>query len=166
MDMVQPDAVVAVNHMIARWAGELDYAITLHPEMLEAWQVQRHRRGFPEPSISIAHEAKPGPRIDRVVDYRWPGMNASGSSGLFAVKVALEEGFDRIILAGVPMTADGGHITYGGPWALVNSYTGAWKEALPRLVGKVRSMSGWTKDLLGLPSDEWLAGDPQPHMAG
>lgn len=166
MEMVKPDAVIGVNLMIERWAGKLDYSVTLHPEALEAWQVTRRRRGFPEATVSIAHVMQSGPRIDRVVDYRWPGMNASGSSGLFAAKVALEDGFDRIILAGVPISADGGHFTYDGPWIHVESYRGAWKEALPHLAGRVRSMSGWTAEILGKPTKEWLAGEPQPNTTG
>jgi hypothetical protein len=93
-------------------------------------------------------------------------MNASGSSGLFAVKVAMEAGYDRIILAGVPMQVEGAHFFNASPWGEVGSFTEAWKIALPRIAPHVRSMSGWTKDLLGYPSFEWLAGDPQPHLAG
>lgn len=165
MALVEPDAVFAVNDIGTRWAGPLAAWCTLHPEHMAAWRAERARRGFPDASEHVGHEmGQPG--IDRATDYRWPEMTGSGSSGLFAVKVAMEAGFDRIILAGVPMAAEGAHFFDASPWGDVGSFLDAWRIAMPRITPHVRSMGGWTKDLLGSPSVEWLAGDPQPHIAG
>jgi hypothetical protein len=163
--LAEPDAVFAVNDIGTRWAGPVRAWCTLHPEHMARWRAERARRGFPAAFEHVGHETgQPG--IDRVTGYLWPGMNASGSSGLFAVKVAMESEFDRIILAGVPMQAEGAHFFNASPWGEVASFIEAWKIAMPLIAPHVRSMSGWTRQLLGCPSAEWLAGDPQPHMAG
>lgn len=165
MGLCEPDAVFAVNDIGTRWTGTLRAWVTLHPEHMAKWRAERAERGFPDASEHVGHEmGQPG--IDRATSYLWPDMNASGSSGLFAVKVAMEAGFDRIILAGIPMQAEGAHFFNSASWGEVASFTEAWKIALPLIAPHVRSMSGWTKELLGYPSAEWLAGDPQPHSAG
>jgi len=165
MELCEPDAVFAVNDIGTRWARPIRAWCSLHPERMQRWRAERGRRGFPAAFEHIGHE-RGHPGIDRVTSYLWPGMNASGSSGLFAVKVAMEAGYDRIILAGIPMQAEGAHFFNPASWGEVASFTEAWRIARPRLTGKVHSMSGWTKELLGYPSAEWLAGEPPPHMAG
>lgn len=84
-----------------------------------------------------------------------------GSSGLYAAQIALEElGFDGVILAGCPMDAAAGalcqHSEMGDP-TKVDRFKPEWARALPEISGRIRSMSGWTRDLLGAPSGEWLA---------
>jgi len=158
MELVEPDAVFAVNDIGARWAGPLVGWVTLHPEKMAGWRSERARRGFPAAREHVGHElGQPG--IDRATSYLWPDMNASGSSGLFAVKVAMEAGFDRIILAGIPMQAAGAHFFNSAPWGEVGAFTEAWKTALPRIAPLVRSMSGWTAQLLGKPDRNWLEGN-------
>ena len=152
LDMFDPGMVLAVNDIAARWTGQVDYLVTLHPEKLPMWQAQRLRRGMNGPA-TVAHE----PPADVVMDYRFPGMNASGSSGLFAVKVALEAGADRVVLAGVPMTPTP-HFFDAGHWGERESFAGAWEIALPHIAGRVRSLSGWTRELLGAPTPDWLGG--------
>ena len=83
-----------------------------------------------------------------------------GTSGLYAVQIALEElGAEGVILAGVPIDAGHGarspHSLMGEP-ARVERYRAEWIKALPAIKHRVRSMSGWTRDLLGAPSPDWL----------
>jgi hypothetical protein len=87
-------------------------------------------------------------------------MTASGSSGLYAVKCLMDRGFERIVLAGVPMQASGAHFFDAKNWDDVDAFTAAWREQLPRLQGKVKSMSGWTREILGAPTAEWLGASP------
>lgn len=154
--MVTVDAVFAVNDAAADYDGNLAAFVTLHPEHLPRWLGARRSAGRIEPYEVVAHEQKPG--VTRVVDYMWPGMNASGSSGLFAAKVALEK-FDHVVLCGVPMQAARAHYFNSDPWDEVNGFTDAWRIALPHLAN-VRSMSGWTAELLGKPDIAFL------HPAG
>jgi len=84
-------------------------------------------------------------------------MNASGSSGLYAVKLALEAGADKVVLAGVPMSAEAAHFFSPEPWQEVGGFIDAWSIVHPRLQHTVRSMSGWTRERLGAPTPDWLA---------
>lgn len=153
--MTHVDAVYAVNHAAVHFPGRLRAFVTLHPEpsRLPGWIAERRSLGLPDPDEVIGHEAL-SPAVTRVVPYVWPGMNASGSSGLFAAKVALED-FDRVVLCGVPM--DGSVHRYSGQSWDFEPFRDAWKIALPHLRDRVRSFNGWTRDLLGPPTPDWLA---------
>lgn len=146
------DAVFAVNDAAAEYAGPLAAFVTLHPEKLPQWMAKRRSLCLPEPAEIVAHDTHP--LVTRVADYRFPGMNASGSSGLFAVKVALEAGFDHVVLCGVPMDADRAHYFDPSQWSEVASFREAWEIALVHLQGRVTSMSGWTAMLLGKPTTQ------------
>jgi hypothetical protein len=152
-----PDAVFAINNQIIDWPGRIDYAVTLHPApprnspwpgivsaMVLRMQRQSHR---PETWAHIKSEG-----IDRITD-DW-----GGSSGLFAVKVALvEKCFTRIILAGVPMEAGAAHYFSNKEWIDVQRYRSGWPAHHKEIAPFVRSMSGWTRSQLGEPTTEWLA---------
>ena len=160
LDLFAPDLTLAVNDIGVIWPGGLDIWATLHPEKLTDWRHARAMRGLAPAHEHVAHEVQPG--VDRAQTYVWPGMNASGSSGLYAVKLALEAGAERVVLAGVPMTSEAAHFFSSTPWIEREGFTDAWRIAMPRIRETVRSMSGWTKELLGAPTSAWLAGDPQP----
>lgn len=154
-----------VNDIGCVYSDKIDFWCTLHPEKLHAWQSLRHQNGYNDDYVSIAHEGfqpgcynGPDPRIDKAVNYAYPGMTGSGSSGLLAVKAAQEEGFERIILAGVPMQINQKHFFDGKAWYERDMFTQAWLISLPLLKDSVRSLSGWTKELLGYPTETWFAG--------
>lgn len=156
------DATIAINDMLAHYEGEIDFAVSLHPEKYHLWMQERDGKGMPRPKAFVAHSnnteqgrQKAFP-LDIVTDYRWPGMGGSGSSGLFAVKVAIEQGFDRIVLCGVPMDGKQSHFFDKTPWSEVTAFTEAWTIANPFIRDVTRSMSGNTKDWLGYPTKEWL----------
>jgi hypothetical protein len=48
------------------------------------------------------------------------------------------------------------HFTRGKPWLQCDSFTIGFMKSVPHFAGRVRSMSGWSKELLGAPSVEWL----------
>ena len=156
------DATIAINDMLAHYQGEIDFAVSLHPEKYHLWMSERDAKGYARPKVFVAHtgNTQEGRNsafpVDVVMDYRWPGMGGSGSSGLFAVKVAIDHGFDRIVLCGVPMDGKQSHFFDSVPWSEVYSFTEAWTIARPYIADVTRSMSGKTKDWLGLPSREWL----------
>lgn len=160
-DLGEFDAVLAVNDMVAAYAGPVDFAVSLHPEHFAEWCRRRDDQGFTRPGKFIAHKGNTlegrrevFPELE-TVEYRWPGMSVSGSSGLFAVKVALENGFDRIVLCGVPMDAEA-HFFDAAPWEHFDTFRPAWTEQFNRYAPYTRSMSGWTRALLGAPTMEWL----------
>lgn len=147
------------------WQGPRFTWASLHPEFMDDYEAQRKARGHhmdyeivaPLPN-EVGMHGKKG-NIARRVSYRYPGMDSSASSGGYAAKVALEDGFDRVVLAGVPMTQDGGHFTRGKPWPQRDGFTIGFKKSVPHFAGRVRSMSGWSQELLGEPTPAWLNGE-------
>jgi len=151
--------VFAVNDMIAAFPHIIDHAVTLHPGKLIAWLRERHKaweeRGqgacanFTPPLRSWCHREGVRHFTDWSPDW-------GGSSGLFAVKVARELGYRRVILCGVPMTVEGGHFRRRQRWAACHGFRPAWERHAGELRPYLRSMSGWTRELFGAPGPGWL----------
>lgn len=148
LDLGEFDGVIATNDAGAVWKGPLTAWATLHPEKLPNWKREREASGYPMEFQAWSNRSDRS--IDRVT-HNW-----HGSSGLFAVKVARELGFDRIVLCGVPMNAAGAHFFDEKPWVDVKSYTAGWHKHREVIAPFVRSMGGWTQELLGAPTPEWL----------
>jgi hypothetical protein len=141
--------VVAANRAGIHWAGKLDGWATLHPDLLAGWG--REREGNKDFRAFIAEAHVSSPRAE-VVSERWPG-----SSGLYALQVALfEMNATAAILCGVPMETTAGHFAKEGAWAGTADYRQAFATALPTVGGRVRSMGGWTAELFGKPTAEWV----------
>lgn len=140
--------IFAVNDAAMHYPGHIDAFVTLHPEKLSGWLGARRTASLPEPASVIGHA--PHELVTEVVDYQWPGQPGSGSSGLFAAKIALERTALPVVLCGVPMQADRAHFFNDQPWDEVKQFIASWEWAASRgLLDRVRSMSGWTAELLG-----------------
>jgi hypothetical protein len=167
------DAIYCVKQMGIHYPHAFNVWVTLHPEVMDEYETQRHQKGFPNGYQIVApppnelgmHGAKGN--ITRRASYVLADdLSASAGSGLYGAKVALEDGFDKVVLAGIPMTADSGHFlpksrnvygqVRGDIWRDVNSFLVGMEIALPRMQGKVKSMSGYTMKVLGAPSAEWI----------
>jgi hypothetical protein len=163
-EMVLFDSVYCVKLAGVHWPSSFKTWVTLHPEFMNAYEAERRALGHPPGyeivaplESEVGSHAKKG-NINRRVTYRWPGMNASASSGIYGAKVALDDGYDLAVLAGIPMTPDAGHFTRKAPWLQRDCFMPGLKLALPHIKGRVRSMSGHTKEILGEPTQEWLDG--------
>lgn len=154
--MFEPDAFFVTNDMIPLWSERLDYVCSLHPEKMLDWLSQRAKRGFRPPGEVWCHK-NAGPRglIHKGVDHVTEDW--AGSSGLFAAKVAIEQGFQRVVVCGVPLVAEGNHIARKRHWSAAHAFRSGWKRNEKKLRDYVRSMSGWTQQFLGAPTPEWLA---------
>lgn len=170
------DAIYCVKQMGIHYSKPFDVWITLHPEVMDDYERQRNVFDFPNgyqivapPKSELGHDHKDKGNIARRVSYLWnENNNASASSGIYGAKVALEDGFERIVLAGIPMTPEAGHflpdsrtvsgVRRGSTWQGQSAFTEGYRMAVPFLRGKVRSMSGLTRDNLGHPTEEWLNG--------
>ncbi|WP_045368402.1 hypothetical protein [Methyloceanibacter caenitepidi] len=150
------DAVIAAKQAGIVWPGELYAWVTLHPEWMDDYRAERSAHGYPVAQRIVAHEKGKG--VDVVVAHRWPGASRCPSSGGVAVKYALEDGFGKIVMCGIPMDMRMGRIDGREGWPSAQRYLRRFEEALPYMQDKVRSMSGRTKDLLGPPTPEWLLG--------
>lgn len=84
-----------------------------------------------------------------------------GSTSLFCVFTSLAMGYKRVVLAGCPMDSSGHW--YFGPEHVGPRWTGecfmAWLDFRQSPQSEsVRSMSGYTKTILGEPNQAWLSG--------
>lgn len=152
-----PAFAVACNEAAVHFPGALRGFCTLHPEKLPAWLETRAGLRLPAPDAVFSHKARAC--VTRVVPHKvWPGglkLNRSGSSGLFCVRVALELGATHVVVCGVPMTATLNRFSQQ-KWAAAEHYRVAWEAAAAVIGARCRSMSGWTRELLGPPTPEWL----------
>lgn len=152
------DLAIACNDIGTAWAGELDAWVTLHPENMAGWVERRAARGYPPAKRIVYHEVKTGcPEPDLITPYHWHRHHKSASSGLFCAKVAIELGVTRGVLCGVPLTMTP-HFNDRGDWSAASSFHDGLMHAAPHLKDSIRSMSGRTKEVLGMPTPSWLAG--------
>ncbi len=151
-----PGSVMAVNRA-GIYLGLIDHWVSLHPEQLGVFLAERERAGRAINCTTWCQRGHPGTRVDVVPQ----AICCSGSSGLYAVRIALGILQARcIVLAGMPMD-DSPHFydTAGrrsGPSFV--PYRPEWRRAArDEFAGRVRSVSGWTADLLGRPDPAWLS---------
>lgn len=149
--------VIAVNRAGIAYPGRIDHWVTLHPEMLEGFMEERAIAYGPSDFTTWSQRPHDDAQVDRVVT----DIEPKGSSGLFAARIALRHlGCDRVVLAGIPID-DGPHFydadgVRSGP--AFRYYRPAWLRARRQeFSGRVRSLSGWTREILGSPDNEWLA---------
>jgi len=146
--------VMCVNDVGMHFPGRVDHWYSNDSRMIQRWRAARrprytreHDREMPP----VTHSCFGG------ADYRWP-WPGHGSSGLNAVYTGLALGYQRIVLAGIPLDNSGHY--FDPPWVKGNFVSevpdrkGApkyWQMAAREVFhGRVRSMSGRTADLLGV----------------
>lgn len=171
------DAIYCVKQIGVHYPDAFNVWATLHTEAMDGYEVERHASGLPNgyqivappPNELGSHGAKG--KITRRVSYLWPGStsSASASSGIYGAKVALDDGFDRVVLAGIPMSPEHGHFLPEGKmvsgqrrgvvWTGHSAFVLGFSEAVPHLIGKVKSMSGYTQKVLGAPNSNWINGE-------
>lgn len=153
--LFSPDIVVACNHIGFTWPYKLDHWCSYHCNLLPLWIEKRKMAGFDPAGKYWTNATRinvpfPIERLDNVI---------GGSSGMLAAFVALEVGATKVVLAGIPMSPSLSHFhdeQQNKPWVDGKNYHKHWIENKPRLEGKVKSFSGFTMELLGTPTKEWL----------
>jgi hypothetical protein len=150
---------LAVGPVAIDYPGEIDAWVWFHTELFEDCALRRAKKGHP-PARSYWSCQRQGvvtpyhagaPTVQTV---KW---NEGGSSGLVAIVVAQRAlKVDRTVLAGIPMTAEGGQYDTPKSWVEAEKHRRPWEQNLPMLADSVRSMSGWTQELLGAPTKQWL----------
>ena len=129
------------------------YACTLHPDKLNGhfnWLAVRKKAGL-SPPLEVWSHRKHGAVTHDTASAEW-----KGSSGLFAVQVARRKGFRKVIGCGVPMTVEGGHFERRQKWQSAIAFRQGWLTCRNEITPDFRSMSGWTADIFGRPTQEWL----------
>lgn len=121
------------------------YVATYHPEDIPDIYRRRAAIGANADFELICHERRD--RVDiHIPDYWRP----SGSSALLGIQAALLLGYERIVVCGCPLTGK------NGSGANYEQFRKGWEARASQLSGRVRSMSGWTREFLGAPNEEWL----------
>lgn len=149
--MFTPDIVVAVN-TIGIELEHVDHWATYHPDKFGAWLSRRRAKGYVDPVLWSHKSVRPGPGVN-VLKFE------KGSSGLLAVMVARRARAERIVVCGIPINTDP---HFDGPeghtWKEKDlpGYRKGWADCMDDLGPYVRSMSGFTRELLGAPTREWL----------
>ena len=130
----------------------LKYVATNHHEDIPAIRERRAAMGGNLDYRLISF--KPGPGVDIVQ----PLGPVSGSSSLLGALAAITLGYDRIVLCGCPLA---GNAPEGNPY---EAFRPGWSAEFRAVRDRVRSMSGWTRELLGAPTAGWLAPRPEPAI--
>ena len=143
------DGVVACNDAGAAYRGDLDAWVSVHSDHFARWTAQRAANGF-APAKRVMGFI-PAPDVE-YTDWKFPGGSENGTSALFAAKVALVDlGFDNVVLCGVPLIG-GGHF-HNRKYIMPNRECVEWRKAWaaldPKWRRRMRSMSGWTAELVG-----------------
>jgi len=154
------DNVIAVNRTGCDYNGPVHHWVSYHAELFPMWLKMRKDRGYTAPgqlwTTSVGRRGMSS--LEKELNIKMVECEG-GSSGRVAVAVAREIGCDRIVLAGIPLDKSAGHYDEQGEWCdEVEFYRATWVKDLDQLKPYVRSMSGWTSELLGYPDVEWVQG--------
>lgn len=157
LELGEFDLVVAANEAGVLWSGQLDSWVSLHPNEMPGRIARREANGWPPAKEIVSHFTKQKKEaITLQVEYFLPKQRKSGSSGLFAVKRALDLGATHVVCCGIPISGELGRVDGKDVWPSARLFRQGWEEALPVIRDRVRSMSGWTRQLLGAPTADWL----------
>lgn len=152
--------IMVVNDIGMHLHDRVRHWVTLHPEYLPGWMKFRTGHLYGSGDKPMTHSQK----VREGVDVVWPMGQLGGTSGLYACFVGLLLGYDSIVLAGIPMTGSGHY--FDPPWYgsqfedKPNEMVWKW-AALNVFEGKVKSLSGKTKDWLGYPQFNYVENLPK-----
>ena len=153
------EVVIAVNDAGYVYEGYIDHWVTLHPEKLEAWMLLRGRN-LNQDYMTWSQIGGPRPANEEfLTDFTVQHWGA-GSSGIFARTVSGDFlSLEKNVLCGVPME-QGPNLSGANSWweypDVLDVQRGGWIKNYHRIKDDTRSMSGWTKTLLGPPTAEWM----------
>lgn len=149
-----PPLVVGVKDIWMEYP-QMEHIVSYHADRLPGELAKRRKLGYPDPvcawtypSVRTPHFPIPIKRLDV----------KGGSSGLLGALVGVEVA-GRAVLAGIPLDASMVHYhnrRRGRPWKEADNFKPQWRDNMYRLQDRVKSVSGWTMELLGAPTKEWL----------
>jgi hypothetical protein len=140
--------IMAVNLAGVAYPHTKHHWVSLHYDYLP------HYLGLNKGNYQLGHVFTHSTQDAEVVwDFDDPEI-CRGTSVLFATLVAVTLGYNPVILVGTPL--DGSGNFYHPPGFVVNSWNDGsshdkWLEYRPLFVNRVFSMSGFTREILGVP---------------
>jgi len=156
LKLFTPDIVIAVKDIGITYPI-IHHWVTFHIDRTPRELATRRATGLRDPECIWHHaKARNVPYLD--VPTRKIVVKG-GSSGMMGVLCALELGVDKAVLTGIPLDPAMPHYhrrKHGKPWRDATLYRAFWKQEAPTFNDRVRSMSGYTKELLGEPTAKWF----------
>jgi hypothetical protein len=160
-----PFDTMLINHMPLAYPGRYEHFVCGDSHMKPMQKI-----ALTLPADVRKHCWNPG---STGFDIRWvkeDGRGWNGTTAALAVKIGITLDYLRIVLAGCPMDHSGhwyDKYLNGTDKKLQNDHRHHlwyWTELATRPIGRfVRSMSGNTADLLGLPDADWTACTKYPE---
>lgn len=151
------EVVIAVGRAGTEYPGAVDHWVSFHAELFETWTIRRRRLNYPRVDSFWTALAAGRSRAAECEGYKIQHVTCDGgSSGLIGVRVGQAVHCKKIILCGIPMNPEAEHTDQAGLWNEALVHRTKWEKVAPELKPFVRSMSGWTRDLFGPPTKEWL----------
>lgn len=153
--------IIAVNEAVRLVKAK--HLVTAHNENLQLFiDAHKEKWGCLPDHVHVSDSNTSNNDIHKHV---WPA-SVSGGSAILAAAIAIRIGYERVILSGCPLSGGGGypfpthkgHIydPRVGDIKSNHSLIKCWhnqmvqmKEDRPDIAGKIRSMSGFTKELFG-----------------
>lgn len=169
LNLSEPPAIIACNDAGWQYLDPIDYWVTLHCDKLADWESRRRLHGGNSEYLLFTAKGFEGRcqrrdiyTVGEEMDFRVHG----GSSGLTAVHVGLQVR-DIVIGCGIPMDRRRHRrgVTAEGPFRTedtvadetkLRGFWMAWAHAAPLLKHRFRSFSGWTRDIFGEPTRDWI----------
>lgn len=160
--------LIVCNAMGLRIPGKIELWCSMHGYILFDRMKKRDKRGYDPDFQAYGHihdhvHGPPDPRFHAVLRGNDEGIFIGGSSGMFAIQVALSLGYEKLVLCGIPLDGfqtmqdsevenlHGIRGKYGGFDSPYIQYRKVFEEREDDLIGKVTSMSGWTRLHFGGP---------------
>jgi len=145
--------VATVNDAAMYYPGYTKHIFAIHSEMIPHIKAMRAVRKYS--SNSFTHTLYM-PNRNHFSDFAWDINPFGGTSAMLAVLAGLYMGYDHVILAGVPMDNSGHFWDIAEDEVMVGldgeNIRNFWKMMNDEVFnGRVKSLSGWTRELLGNP---------------
>jgi len=135
--------VMAIGLDMAEYVGRIKHVVTYHPYELPDFRKRREAVGGNQDYETHSHE-----QFDGLVNRLWPYIKPSGSSAMLGIEAGMGMGYKRIVVAGCPLI--------DRKYTVTCDFRPGWTTRFDKIKDAVRSMSGWTRDLLGAPTEEWM----------
>jgi hypothetical protein len=135
-----------------RYLGRIEHCATYHPVDFAGFRKRRSIAGGNLDYVTHSHEMLEGSHVmnGEQAQRIWPYQKPSGSSAMLGVEVGIGLGYEKIIVAGCPLV---GKNQKGSRY---NEFQDGWTKRFETIKDKVRAMSGFPRELLGGPTEEWL----------
>ena len=137
--------VMAVG-MDCPYNGHIQYFVTYHQEDIPIYKMRKRNANYDSNFLVISH--KQNIEVDIIELHK----NPTGSSALLGVVAVIRLGYKKIILCGCPMEGPNKN-KFAKSY---NHFQRGWMSRFAEIKDFTRSMSGYTREILGKPIKEWI----------